>query len=71
MIVSSHFNRALQSSSRFNFSGKKRIHPVLSPRWPSDYAMRGGGREEPRIYTRGRERHSFDSRRRPWLTDPF
>lgn len=58
MIVSSHFNRALQSSSRFNFSGKKRIHPVLSPRWPSDYAMRGaggGGGGGSRVFIRGDE----------------
>lgn len=37
-------------SSRFNFSEKKRIHPVLSPRWPSDYAI---GRE-PRLRREGR-----------------
>lgn len=42
------------SSSRFNISRKKRIHPVLSPRWPSDYAIRRREEEgeEPAAYLR-------------------
>lgn len=70
MIVSSDLiARDPRVSSRFNFSEKKNAFtPFLSPRWPSDYAI------ESRVHGDGSGSAlvlGFDSRRRPWLTDPF
>lgn len=59
MIVSSDLiARDPRVSSRFNFSEKKRIHPVLSPRWPSDYAI---GRERAAFTTGGEGREGEES----------
>lgn len=54
MIVSSHFNRALQSSSRFNFSGKNAFTPFF--RRVGLRIMRcGEGGERSRVFIRGDE----------------